>query len=68
MNIKEIVSTEPIKTGTSNLFKASTISFPKPFHPNIYSTKTEPANILANQPDKAWIHAYSFALEMDQYG
>jgi len=53
MNIIEMVRTDPIKTGTSNLFKASTISLPKPFHPKMYSTKTEPANILANHPDNA---------------
>ena len=53
MKIIEIVKTDPIKTGTSNLFKASTISFPSPFHPKIYSTKTDPANMLANHPDKA---------------
>ena len=53
MNIVEIVRTDPIKTGTSSLFKASTISFPSLFQPKIYSTKTDPASILANQPDKA---------------
>ncbi len=58
MKITEIVKTAPIKTGTSSLFKASTISFPNPFHPKMYSTKTEPANILANQPDKAVITGF----------
>ena len=40
-------------TGTSNKFKEFTISLPKPFHPNMYSTNTDPANKLANQPDRA---------------
>ena len=53
--MKAIVNTEPIKTGTSKELSESTISLPKPFHPKIYSTKTDPANILANQPDNAVI-------------
>ena len=53
MKIIAIVNTEPINTGTSKLFNESTISFPRPFHPKIYSTNTEPASILANQPDNA---------------
>ena len=46
-------------TGTSNRFKEFTISLPKPFHPNIYSTKTEPASILANHPDNAVITGFN---------
>ena len=45
--------TDPMITGKSKLFNASTISLPKPFHPKIYSTKTAPANMDANQPDMA---------------
>ena len=44
-------NTLPITTGKSNLFKASTVSFPNPFQPKIYSIKKEPANNSANQPD-----------------
>ncbi len=55
MIIKEKLTTmtAPIITGTSNKFKELTISLPKPFHPNIYSTNTEPASKLANQPERA---------------
>ena len=48
-----ITRTEPMITGKSKLFNASTISFPKPFQPKIYSTNTAPANIYANQPEIA---------------
>ena len=59
MKIKAIVKTAPINTGTSKVFNESTISFPRPFHPKIYSTNTEPANILANQPERAVITGLS---------
>ena len=45
--------TAPIITGMSRLFNELTISLPKPFHPKIYSTNTEPANKLANHPETA---------------
>ena len=54
-----INSTEPITTGRSIIFKASTISFPIPFQPKIYSTKTAPANIDANQPEIAVTKGFS---------
>ena len=53
IKINEIVSTDPIITGKSKVFNAETISFPKPFHPKIYSTNTAPANNEANQPETA---------------
>ena len=53
INKSAITRTEPIITGKSNVFNAFTISFPKPFHPKIYSTNTAPASIDANQPDIA---------------
>lgn len=53
INTIAITNTEPIITGRSNVFKAFTISLPRPFHPKIYSTKTAPANIEANQPEIA---------------
>ena len=53
MNISAMINTAPIIIGKSKVFKASTISFPKPFQPKIYSTKTAPANIEANQPEIA---------------
>lgn len=53
INTMAITKTEPIITGKSKVFNALTISFPKPFHPKMYSTKTAPANIDANQPDIA---------------
>ena len=58
MKIVAIVITAPIKTGTSKVFNEFTISLPSPFHPKIYSTKTEPANILANQPESAVITGF----------
>ena len=58
MNINATVNTAPIKTGTSKVLSESTISFPSPFHPKIYSTNTEPANILANQPERAVITGF----------
>ena len=48
-----MIRTDPITTGISNVFKAVTISFPIPRHPKIYSTKTAPASMDANQPDTA---------------
>ena len=51
--IDAINSTEPITTGKSILFKASTISFPIPFQAKMYSTKTAPAKSEANQPETA---------------
>ena len=48
-----INSTEPITTGKSILFNASTISFPIPFQAKIYSTKTAPAKREANHPEMA---------------
>ena len=51
MKEKLTIKTEPITTGTSNVFSEFTISLPKPFQPKIYSTNTEPANKLANHPD-----------------
>ncbi len=51
--------TEPMMTGKSKLFKASTISLPKPFQPKMYSTKTAPANIEANQPEMAVTTGFS---------
>ena len=58
MKIIDIVRTDPIKTGTSSLFNESTISFPKPFQPKIYSTKTDPASILANHHERAVITGF----------
>ena len=46
-------NTEPMSTGKSFLFNASTVSFPIPFQPKIISIKKAPANISANQPDTA---------------
>ena len=57
-NIKEINNTDPITTGKSILFRASTISLPKPFQANIYSTKTAPASRDANQPETAVITGF----------
>ena len=53
MKEKLTVNTAPITTGISRLFNAFTISLPNPFHPKIYSTKTDPAKRLANQPESA---------------
>ena len=50
-----MVKTEPIITGKSNVFKAETISLPRPFQPKTNSTNTAPANIDANQPETAVI-------------
>ena len=49
----DIVRTIPIITGISSVLIEFTISLPIPFQPNIYSTKTEPANIEANHPEIA---------------
>ena len=59
IKIVAIVKTAPITTGISKLFKDSTISLPIPYHPKIYSTKTEPANKEANQPEIAVITGLS---------
>jgi ribosomal protein L11 methylase PrmA len=48
-----ITKTLPIIIGKSNVFNASTISFPNPFQLKIYSTKTAPANMDANHPEIA---------------
>ena len=53
IKVVAITMTEPMITGKSKLFNASTISLPKPFQPKIYSTKTAPANMDANQPEMA---------------
>ena len=53
MKSMAIIKTDPIITGKSKVFNALTISFPKPFQPKIYSTKTAPANMDANQPEIA---------------
>ena len=54
MKTKAIINTAPIITGKSKVFKALTISFPRPFQPKMYSTKTAPANIEANHPEIAF--------------
>ena len=59
IKIDAIVKTAPITTGISKLFKDSTISLPIPFHPKIYSTKTEPASKEANQPEIAVITGFN---------
>ena len=59
MKEKLTTITAPIITGTSNKFKEFTISLPNPFHPKIYSTNTEPANKLANQPERAVITGFN---------
>jgi hypothetical protein len=51
-NVVEITSTEPMITGKSRLFNASTISFPNPFQKNIFN-KTAPASMEANHPEIA---------------
>ena len=51
--IVAIIKTAPIITGKSKVFRAFTISLPKPFHPKTYSTKTAPANMDANHPEMA---------------
>ena len=61
--IDAINSTEPITTGKSILFKASTISFPIPFQAKIYSTKTAPANSEANQPETAVTTGFNAVLK-----
>ena len=53
MNKVAITKTLPIITGRSKVFNAFTISFPSPFQLKIYSIKTAPANIEANQPEIA---------------
>jgi hypothetical protein len=42
---KEDTSTDPITTGKSSFSSASTVTFPIPCHPKIYSTKKAPASI-----------------------
>ena len=51
--IVAIIKTDPIITGKSKVFNAFTISFPRPFQPKTYSTKTAPANNDAHQPEIA---------------
>ncbi len=58
INKEAITKTLPIITGKSNVFNAFTISFPRPFQLKIYSTKTAPANIEANQPEIAVITGF----------
>ena len=53
INKVETVKTIPVITGISSVLIELTISFPMPFHPKIYSTKTEPASIEANHPEIA---------------
>ena len=48
-----MVKTAPIITGMSRVFRAVTISFPSPFHPKMYSTKTAPESNEANHPETA---------------
>ena len=59
MKIKAVSSTAPITRGKSNLSSASTVIFPMPFQPKIYSIKKEPANNSASQPDTAVITGLS---------
>ena len=59
INKVETVRTIPIITGISSVLIELTISFPIPFQPNIYSTKTEPANMEANHPEIAVITGLS---------
>lgn len=58
MNVVEMTSTAAVTTGKSSVLSAFTISFPKPFHPKINSTKTAPASIDANQPEVAVITGF----------
>ena len=51
-----MTSTAPITTGKSKVFKALTISFPKPFQPKMNSTKTAPASMEANHPEVAVVN------------
>ena len=57
-NTKAINKIEPITTGKSDISKELTVVHPKPLYPNIYSTKNEPANKDANQPDIAVITGF----------
>ena len=52
-NKNAINNTAPITTGKSESSKASTVTFPKPFQPKIYSTKNAPAIKEANHPETA---------------
>jgi hypothetical protein len=45
--------------GKSNFSNASTVTFPIPFHPKIYSTKKAPASNSANQPVIAVITGFN---------
>lgn len=49
---------EPITTGKSDISSAFTVARPSPLYPNIYSTKKDPANKDANQPDIAVITGF----------
>ena len=60
---KAITSPEPITTGISNWLSASTISFPRPFHPKTYSTKIDSAKRDANHPETAVITKFKEFLE-----
>ena len=59
INKVEMVKTAPIITGMSRVFSEVTISFPSPFHPKIYSTKTAPESSEANHPETAVITGFS---------
>ena len=59
INKVAITNTLPIIIGKSRVFNAFTISFPSPFQLKMYSTKTAPANIEANQPETAVITGFN---------
>ena len=59
MKTIEMVNTQPIITGKSYLFRESTMTYPSPFHPKIYSMKTTPAINEANQPETAVITGFN---------
>jgi hypothetical protein len=50
-NVVEITSTEPMITGKSRLFNASTISFPNPFQPKYIQQNS--TCMEANHPEIA---------------
>jgi len=54
-----VSKTLPITTGKSNFSSASTVTFPIPFHPKIYSTKKAPASNSANHPVMAVTTGFS---------
>ena len=54
-----MTKTAPITIGKSKVFRAFTISFPRPFHPKINSTNTAPASMDANQPEIAVITGFN---------